>query len=116
MVPSAFAGASTVRPASININRACTKGSVANLQVQREDNGQLSVDFGVDMSLHSAGVPWKFSVTDNGTTIASGTALTISDGSFSRTRALYPKAGANHFRFRAVNQRTGEVSSIVAIY
>ena len=103
------AGAAT-RPkaSSVNLTAHCSKGSLGNLQIQREDNGKLSIDVGVDMTRHSSGVPWKMRVTDNGTTIANATVRTISDGSFSVTRLLEPKAGANHVVFYAKNLRTGE--------
>ena len=94
--------------ASINKTASCTKGSLANLQAQREDTGKLSVDVGVDMSRHASGVPWKVKVTDNGKTLANATVRTISDGSFSITRTLKPIAGKNHIVFTATNLRTGE--------
>jgi hypothetical protein len=87
---------------------SCTKTSRANLQLQREDTGTLSVDGGVDMARHTAGVPWRVRVTDNGATLASTTVRTISDGSFSITRTITPRAGANHVVFTATNLRTGE--------
>jgi len=101
----------TAKPkaASVNTNGTCTKGSASNLQVAREDTGQLSIDVGVDMARHAAGVPWSIKATDNGRVIANGTVRTISDGSFSVTRLISPKAGANHVVFYARNLRTGEV-------
>ena len=88
---------------SVNVTRKCAGTSVANLQVQREDTGQLSVDFGVDMAKHTAGVPWKVKETRNGKMFMSTPVKTISDGSFSITRALKPVAGTNAFVVYAVN-------------
>jgi hypothetical protein len=100
------AGAAT-RPKA-NSTIACGKGSTANLQVQREDNGKLSVDIGVDMNRHTSGVPWKVRAYDNGKLIENATVRTISDGSFSVTRVLAPLAGTNHIVFYATNLRTGK--------
>ena len=108
-LPAASASAATN---SVNITRKCGGTSVANLQVQREDTGQLSVDFGVDMAQHTAGVPWKVKETRNGKMFVSTPVKTIADGSFSITRALKPVAGTNTFVAYAVNTRTGQTCSI----
>ena len=97
---------------SVNVTVPCSQGSLGNLQVQREDNGQLSIDVGVDMARHSAGVAWKVKVTDNGTVVANSIVRTVSDGSFSVTRLLSPKAGANHVVFTATNLKSHETCSI----
>ena len=44
----------STKPAAV-VNGTCSKGSLSNLQVQREDNGTLNIDFGVDMSAHERG-------------------------------------------------------------
>jgi len=95
-------------PSAVVVNGRCTKGSLSNLQVQREDTGQLSIDFGVDMVRPTAGVAWKVWVTDNGSQVAATTVRTISDGSFSITRLIAPKAGVNHIRALAINPATSE--------
>jgi len=105
------AAAASAAPSSVNINRNWG-ASIANIQVQREDTGLLSVDFGVDMAKHTAGVPWKVTMTRNGKLFASTTVRTISDGSFSITRVLTPVSGTNTFVARAVNTRTGQAWSI----
>ena len=104
------AGAAT--PTSININAKCSRTSWANLQVAREDTGKLSIDFGVDMLAHKAGVVWKATVTDNRSTLFSGSVKTISDGSFSVSRLLTPLAGSNKVTGRAVNPATGETCTV----
>ena len=105
---SAASASTRSKASSINLSAACSKGRLGNLQLQREDTGKLSIDVGVDMTRHTAGIPWSFKVTDNGTTVASGTARTIGDGSFSISRLMWPKGGANHFVFTAKNLKTGE--------
>ena len=109
---SAASAATHPRASSINLTAACSKGSLGNLQVQREDTGRLSIDVGVDMTRHTAGIPWTFKVTDNGSIVASGTARTIGDGSFSVSKLLWPKGGANHFVFTAKNLKTGETCKL----
>jgi hypothetical protein len=111
VIPTAAASATT---SSVNINAKCSGSSVSNLQVQREDTGKLSVDFGVDMARHVAGVPWKVTESDNGTVFVNATLRTISDGSFSATRLIGPKAGTNTIAAKAVNSLTGETCKISA--
>jgi len=104
--------AGAVTPAPININAKCSGTSIANLQVAREDTGKLSIDFGVDMVHHKAGVVWKATVTDNTSTVFSGSVKTISDGSFSVTRLIMPRAGANKVTGKATNLSTGETCTV----
>jgi hypothetical protein len=110
---SAASASTGPKASSINLNATCSKGSLGNLQVQREDTGQLSIDVGVDMTRHTAGVPWTFRVTDNGSTVTKGTTRTIGDGSFSVSKLMWPKGGANHFVFTAKNVRTGETCKLI---
>lgn len=108
-LPVTQAGAAA---SSININARCSGTSVANLQVQREDTGKLSVDFGVDMARHTAGVPWRVTESNNGSVFVSTTTKTISDGSFSISRLITPKAGTNTVVGKAVNLVTHETCKI----
>ncbi len=105
------AGATT-RSSNININARCSGSSVANLQVQREDTGKLSVDFGVDMVRHQSGVPWKVTLSDNGSLFVNTTVKTISDGSFSVSPVINPKPGINTIVGKAVNVVTHETCTI----
>jgi len=105
------AGTAT-RPANVNINAKCSGSSVANLQVQREDTGKLSVDFGVDMVRHQAGMPWKVTLSDNGSVFVNTTVKTISDGSFSVSPVINPKPGTNTIVGKAVNVVTHESCTI----
>jgi len=111
VLPAAHAGAAT-RSGSVNINVKCSGSSVANLQVQREDTGKLGVDFGVDMARHKAGVPWKVTLSDNGSVFVNTTVRTISDGSFSVSPSINPKAGTNTIVGKAVNLVTHETCTI----
>ncbi len=100
-------------PATVIINRRCTKSSLSNLQLQREDNGRISVDFGVDMARHIPGVTWKVKETRNGVVFVNGTTRTIADGSFSVSRVLAPQS-LNHIVATASNPATGESCTIGA--
>jgi hypothetical protein len=99
------AGAAT---SPVNLNGSCSQASVGNMQIQREDTGRLSIDVGVDMTSHHAGVPWKVTVTNNGHVIVRMTTPTQIDGSFSITRHVAPVVGTSHLAFRARNLTTGE--------
>ncbi len=101
-------------PRNVVVNRHCSKGSLGNLQVQREDTGQVSVDFGVDMARHTAGVVWKVKETRNGTAFVNRTVKTISDGSFSVSNLLAPNK-TNHIVATASNPKTGETCTIGAV-
>lgn len=108
--PTTLAGAAT--PAAVVVNAKCSGSSMSNLQLQREDTGRLSVDFGVDMARHKAGIQWRISGTDNGTPFVNATVKTIRDGSFSVTRLLTPATGINAVVATASNAATGETCSI----
>jgi hypothetical protein len=100
-------------PTPVNITRHCTKTSMVNLQLQREDTGQISVDFGVDMARHQPGVTWKVKETRNGVTFVNRTARTIADGSFSISSLLTPRP-VNHIVATATNPTSGETCTISA--
>ena len=104
-VPALAVSAAT--PASVVVNGRCSGTSVDNLQLQREDTGQISVDYGVDMARPTPGVLWHVTETRNGTTFVSGYVRTLADGSFSISRLLAPRAGINTFVGTATSQ-TGE--------
>lgn len=98
--------------ATATANGTCSKGSLSNLQVQREDNGTLSIDFGVDMATHASGVNWVVKVTDNKSIVYRGHALTAADGSVSVTKVIAPMIGANHVSAIARNSTTGEICKL----
>jgi len=110
-LPAVTAGAAT---GPVNITKKCSGTSIVNLQLQREDTGKISVDFGVDMAKHKAGVTWKVVESDNGTVFVNGTTKTIGDGSFSLTRLLAPAPGLNTVAGKATNSLTGETCTISA--
>jgi hypothetical protein len=70
----------------------------------------LSIDWGVDMARHKAGVAWKVSETVNGSVIVNRTVLTMGDGSFSITKAA-PALRSNTVSASATNPTTGETCS-----
>jgi hypothetical protein len=111
VVASAIPAQAATNPA-VTSNNKCSLGSVSNFQVQREDNGKLSIDFGVDMATHAAGVNWTYRVTDNRSLVIKGTSSTAADGSFSVTRTITPRSGTNHIVATAKNTTTGEICRI----
>jgi len=98
---------------SVTVNAKCSGHSLANLQLQREDNGALSVDFGVDMARHKAGVLWKVTETRNGAAFVTTSVKTVSDGSFSIS-SLLSSPGSTTIAGKAVNAASGETCSITA--
>ena len=110
-VPALPAHAAT--PTAVVVNGHCSKGSLSNLQLQREDTGKISVDFGVDMARHHPGVTWQIKETRNGVVFVNSTTRTISDGSFSISSLLAPKS-VNHIVATATNPATGETCTIKA--
>jgi len=107
------AHAATPGTAAVVVNGHCSNRSLSNLQLQREDTGQISVDFGVDMARHTAGVTWKVKETRNGVVFVNSTTRTISDGSFSISNLLAPKS-VNHIVATATNVKTRETCTIKA--
>jgi hypothetical protein len=110
--PALPAHATTI-PTAVNITRQCTKTSMVNLQLQREDTGQISVDFGVNMARHTSGVAWRVKEYRNGVLFVNTTVRTIADGSFSISRLLAPSS-VNHIVATATNPATGETCWIGA--
>jgi hypothetical protein len=92
------------------VNGHCSGSSLYSLQVQKEDTGKISVDWGVDMARHTAGVAWHVTEADNGRGFVNTTVKTIADGSFSITRLLAPQA-TNKITASAHNAATGETCS-----
>ena len=86
---------------------------MVNLQLQREDTGQVSIDFGVDMARHHAGVAWTVKETRNSVAVVNRTTRTIGDGSFSISSLLSPRS-VNHIVATATNPATGETCTIKA--
>jgi hypothetical protein len=107
LAPTAHAATT---PGSVVKNGTCSKGSTYSLQVQREDTGQISVDWGVDMTRHVAGIKWAVHETRNGITFVNQVVPTISDGSWSITRTLKPQP-TNLITATAKNPATGETCS-----
>jgi hypothetical protein len=108
VLPASQAGAAS---APVNITLKCSGASLVNLQLQREDTGKVSVDFGVDMARHKAAVQWKVTETNNGTTFVNKSVRTIRDGSFSISSVLAP-APSTTVVGTAVNATSGETCNV----
>jgi len=107
-LPVTQAGAASV---PVNTTVRCNGTSMVNLQLQREDTGQVSVDFGVDMARHTGGVRWHVTEKNNGSIFVNKSIKTIGDGSFSITTVLAP-AASNTVVGTAVNPITGETCHV----
>ena len=94
----------------VSPNGHCSGTSLYSLQVQKEDTGQISVDWGVDMARHTAGVAWHVTVADKGHVFINTTVKTIADGSFSVAGLLPPQA-ASKITAWASNPLTRETCS-----
>ena len=86
---------------------ACSMGSTWTAKSKPVANG-IELEFSVDTL--RAGQAWSVRVTDNRKVLFSGNRTTTPRSrSFSVNRLAPNRAGADHFRARAVNAKTGEV-------
>ena len=102
LAPSAVAsGGGGVRAAG-----SCSSGATWTLKA-KHDAGVIEVEGQVDSN--HAGQSWKWSISDNGTVVRSGSATTTApSGSFSVTRRIGNRAGVDHVVFRANRPATGQ--------
>jgi hypothetical protein len=74
----------------------------------KADDGRIEVEAEIDSN--KVGQTWKWKLKQNGSVVTSGTSTTKApSGSFSVERKPANKAGTDHFVFRAVNPKSGEV-------
>jgi hypothetical protein len=87
----------------------CSGGSDWKLKASPE-NGQIEIEWEVDSNV--VGQRWKFTIAQNGTTIASGRAVTKApSGSFEVNRVTANQAGNDVFTATASLRATGETCS-----
>ena len=93
----------------VRASGACSGASTWKLKAKPDDAG-LQVSFEVDQNVN--GVTWNVSITDNGSSIFSGTATTKArSGSFT-VRLLAPnQPGSDSIAATATNPATGETCS-----
>lgn len=102
LAPSAVASGG----GGVRASGSCSSGATWNLKA-KHDNGVIDVEGEVDAN--RAGQAWKWSISDNGTVVRSGSATTTApSGSFSVTRRIGNRAGADHIVFRANRPATGQ--------
>ena len=86
---------------------ACSMGSTWIAKAKPHVN-RIELEFSVETQ--RAGQMWSVRVTDNGVLLFDGNRrTTVRSRSLSVDRFADNRAGADHFRARAVNARTGEV-------
>ena len=85
----------------------CTGGTDWKIKA-KSDDGRIEVEAEVDSNRVGQSWSWKFK--HNGTVFSRGTSTTKApSGSFEVERKPANLAGTDHFVFRAVNPRSGEV-------
>ena len=86
---------------------SCSAGSNWKLKSGARDAG-LETEFEVDSNVN--GQTWNWRLLENGTKVASGSAMTVGpSGSFTIRRVLANPAGTDTLVGRAVNPVTGEI-------
>ena len=100
-------------PRGIRAAGTCTGPSTAKIKLS-PDNGRIEVEFGVDQN--RKGVSWSWGLARNGTTLASGKAITKApSGSFEVRRILSNASGPDRITFRA-SRANGEVCTARATF
>lgn len=102
-LPAASASGGGVR---VQSQGACSQASAWKLNA-KPDNGRIELGFEVDSNV--VGQNWQVKITDNGVTVFQGSKVTVApSGSFSVSRRVPNRAGADAFVARARNNATGE--------
>jgi hypothetical protein len=90
------------------VNRGSCSGSAHWKMKAKPDDGRIEVESEIDSDRN--GQTWRWVLKHNGTASARGTATTHApSGSFDIERRLVDANGQDSFRFRAVNNASGEV-------
>ena len=86
---------------------SCTAGSDWKIKA-KSDDGRIEVEAEIDSN--RVGQTWRWRFKHNGTVFSTGRSTTQApSGSFEVERKPANLAGTDHFVFRAVNPRSGEV-------
>ena len=90
----------------VRASGTCSSGATWTLKA-KHDSGAIEVEGEVDAN--HAGQTWNWSISDNGTVVRHGSATTRApSGSFSVTRRIGNRAGADRVVFRATRPATGQ--------
>ncbi len=102
LAPSASAsGGNAVRAAG-----SCSAGATWHVKA-KHDNSRIEVEGQVDSN--RAGQAWKWTISDNGSVVRSGSATTTArSGSFSVVRRIGDRTGTDHVVFRAIRPSSGQ--------
>ena len=105
LVPPAVAGGDD--DDRIERNGSCSGGTDWKIKA-KSDDGRIEVEAEIDSN--KVGQTWNWKFKHNGTVFSTGTSTTSApSGSFEVERKPANLAGTDHFVFRAVNPRSGEV-------
>ena len=101
------AGASGGGDDAVRTNGSCS-GSTDWKMKAKSDDGRIEVESEVDSN--KVGQNWNWKLKDDGALVSSGSSTTTGpSGSFEVQRKPANRAGTDHFVFRAVNPKSGEV-------
>lgn len=108
----ALPGVANAKAGDVRVNGKCTASSTSKMKL-KTDNGRIETDFEVDQN--RVGQKWSVFISDNGTVVVRGTAITTApSGSFEFRRLIPNRAGTDRVKATAKNAATGEVCSAVA--
>ncbi|MFL6137610.1 MAG: hypothetical protein ACJ74O_07410 [Frankiaceae bacterium] len=98
LAPVALAGPASASGGGVTARGAC--GTATWKLKAAHDDGRIQVELEVDSN--RAGQAWSVRITDNGTTVFSGTRTTLApSGSFEVRKLIANRAGADVIRARA---------------
>jgi len=104
LVPPAVAGGDH-NP--VERHGSCSAGTEWKIKAKADD-GRIEVEAEIDSN--KVGQTWDWKFKDNGEVFATGRSVTTGpSGSFQVGRKPADRAGTDHFVFRAVNPKSGEV-------
>jgi hypothetical protein len=107
------ASASASGGGGVQKSGACSSSGTWKLKA-KNDNGALEV--GAEVDVNRVGQHWSWRIIDNGTRVASGTAVTVApSGSFSVNRHIANRAGTDAITFRATNGAGNSCAGSVSI-
>ena len=99
------ASASASGGGGIQKSGACSQSGTWKLKAKHDD-GAIQAEAEVDTNRAGQHFAWR--LTDNGTLVAKGTAVTVApSGSFTVRRTIANKVGTDTIGFRAVNTASG---------
>jgi hypothetical protein len=108
----AYAGVASAKDGDVRAAGKCSGSSTSKIKLAPRD-GAIEAEFEVDQNRN--GVVWNVTLTQNGTRVFKGSAMTKApSGSFEVRRILANRAGSDRIVGKAVNRATGETCAASA--